>query len=222
MSIKACRDAAPRRPTPERPSQQAQESGHHARPEPSHPTLLKGALPAAAGALLFYGRETMSERSSTAPVRGRRRRSAMSAKGCWRAACPSAANGPTRRISPPALWLVLERPDIVPERDLPGLIRRYNESVGGVNDETQGYHETITQCFIRAVRVYLRRVPADLPLVEQGQRPARSRPKAGATGRCASTARSVCSRFRRGSAWSSPISRLYPIWREFGITTGST
>jgi hypothetical protein len=49
-------------------------------------------------------------------------------------------------------WIILERPDIVPERDLPNIIRRYNESVGGVNDETQGYHETITQVFIRAVR----------------------------------------------------------------------
>lgn len=54
-------------------------------------------------------------------------------------------------------WLVLERPDIVPERDLPHLIRRYNESVGGVNDETQGYHETITQVMIRAVRAALAR-----------------------------------------------------------------
>ena len=54
-------------------------------------------------------------------------------------------------------WLVLERPDIIPERDLPDLIRRYNESVGGVNDETQGYHETITQAFIRGVRLSLRR-----------------------------------------------------------------
>ena len=47
--------------------------------------------------------------------------------------------------------------DILPERDLPDLIRRYNESVGGVNDETQGYHETITQVFIRGVRLSLRR-----------------------------------------------------------------
>lgn len=54
-------------------------------------------------------------------------------------------------------WLVLERPDIVPERDLPHLIRRYNESVGGVNDATQGYHETITQVSIRAVRAALAR-----------------------------------------------------------------
>ena len=52
-------------------------------------------------------------------------------------------------------WIILERPDIVPERDLADLIRRYNESVGGVNDETQGYHETITQVFIRGVRLSL-------------------------------------------------------------------
>ena len=52
-------------------------------------------------------------------------------------------------------WLILERPDIAPERDLPALIRRYNESVGGVNDATQGYHETITQVFIGAVRRHL-------------------------------------------------------------------
>lgn len=52
-------------------------------------------------------------------------------------------------------WLILERPDISPERDLPDIIRRYNESVGGVNDATQGYHETITQVFIRAVRTHV-------------------------------------------------------------------
>ena len=54
-------------------------------------------------------------------------------------------------------WILLERPDIVPERDLPEIIARYNESVGGVNDDTQGYHETITQLSIRAVRRALAR-----------------------------------------------------------------
>lgn len=54
-------------------------------------------------------------------------------------------------------WLILERPDIQPERDLPRLIRRYNESVGGVNSDTEGYHETITQVSIRAVRAALMR-----------------------------------------------------------------
>lgn len=52
-------------------------------------------------------------------------------------------------------WIMLERPDIVPERDLPDIIRRYNESVGGVNDDRQGYHETITQISIRGVRAAL-------------------------------------------------------------------
>jgi hypothetical protein len=49
-------------------------------------------------------------------------------------------------------WLLLERPDIFPERDLPALIRRYNESSGGVNSDSEGYHETITQCFILTLR----------------------------------------------------------------------
>ena len=54
-------------------------------------------------------------------------------------------------------WLILERPDVRPERDLPGLIRRYNESVGGVNSDSEGYHETITQVSIRGVRSALAR-----------------------------------------------------------------
>ena len=52
-------------------------------------------------------------------------------------------------------WIIIERPDILPERDLPNLIRRYNESVGGVNSDTEGYHETITQVFIRTLRLSL-------------------------------------------------------------------
>ena len=52
-------------------------------------------------------------------------------------------------------WLLLERPDLLPERDLPDLIRRYNESVGGVNSDSEGYHETITQIFIRTLRASL-------------------------------------------------------------------
>jgi hypothetical protein len=52
------------------------------------------------------------------------------------------------------LWLVRERPEIVPERDLPQIIRAYNESVGGVNNDTQGYHETLTQFYIATVRAF--------------------------------------------------------------------
>jgi hypothetical protein len=64
-------------------------------------------------------------------------------------------------------WLILTRPDMVAERDLPAIIRRFNESVGGVNDATQGYHETITQVSIRAVRAFLARTAPDLPLTEK-------------------------------------------------------
>jgi hypothetical protein len=55
----------------------------------------------------------------------------------------------------------------MPERDLPALIRRFNESVGGINDATQGYHETITQCFVRGVRRFLARTDEGLPLAEK-------------------------------------------------------
>ena len=63
------------------------------------------------------------------------------------------------------LWLLVERPDILPERDLPSIIRTYNESVGGTNSDTEGYHETITQLYIHAIRAFLGRTDAALPLV---------------------------------------------------------
>jgi hypothetical protein len=63
------------------------------------------------------------------------------------------------------LYILAERPDIVPERDLPDIIRRFNESVGGVNSDTEGYHETVTQVYIRAVRGFLARTEPSLPLV---------------------------------------------------------
>ena len=58
-------------------------------------------------------------------------------------------------------WLVLERGDIAPERDLPAIIRRYNEAVGGVNSDTAGYHETLTQLYVIGVRRFAERCPAD-------------------------------------------------------------
>ena len=65
------------------------------------------------------------------------------------------------------LWIVVERPDIDPERDLPSIIRRFNESVGGVNSETEGYHETITQTYISGVRGFLAHTETGLTLVEK-------------------------------------------------------
>lgn len=61
-----------------------------------------------------------------------------------------------------ALWLILTRPDIAPERDMPGMIRRYNESVGGVNSDSSGYHETITQASLHMARRLLAGLPDDV------------------------------------------------------------
>lgn len=63
-------------------------------------------------------------------------------------------------------WIVRDRPDLDAENDLPGIIARYNISVGGVNDDQGGYHETITQCFIRAVRLHLAERESEEPLVD--------------------------------------------------------
>lgn len=58
-------------------------------------------------------------------------------------------------------WLVLERPDLHLETMLPGIIRAYNEAVGGVNDDSQGYHETLTQLYILGVRGFLATCPVE-------------------------------------------------------------
>jgi hypothetical protein len=52
-------------------------------------------------------------------------------------------------------WIVRDRLDIIPERKMREIISGFNESVGGVNDDTQGYHETITRVYIAAVRAHL-------------------------------------------------------------------
>ena len=52
-------------------------------------------------------------------------------------------------------YLLLRHPEIDLELELPGLIGRYNESVGGVNSDTDGYHDTITRVFLRGIRLFL-------------------------------------------------------------------
>lgn len=41
------------------------------------------------------------------------------------------------------------------EDSAPDLIRAYNASVGGVNDDAQGYHHTITLFFLRRIDRFL-------------------------------------------------------------------
>jgi len=61
-------------------------------------------------------------------------------------------------------YLLLKRPDVDLDRALPGLIRRYNESVGGVNSDSEGYHETITRVFLHGVRLFLAEADRSEPL----------------------------------------------------------
>lgn len=61
-------------------------------------------------------------------------------------------------------YLLLRRPDIEMDAELPNLIRRYNESVGGVNSDAEGYHETITRLFLHGVRLFLAKADCGEPL----------------------------------------------------------
>ena len=63
-------------------------------------------------------------------------------------------------------YLLMCRPDVDVDQELPDIIRRYNESVGGVNSDTEGYHETITRVFLHGVRLFLAEVDPDEPLHE--------------------------------------------------------
>ena len=63
-------------------------------------------------------------------------------------------------------YLLTRRPDIAIDKELPGIIRRYNESAGGLNDDTQGYHETITRVFLHGVRLFLAEADPGEPLHE--------------------------------------------------------
>jgi len=63
-------------------------------------------------------------------------------------------------------YLLLKRPDVDVDRELPGLIRRFNESVGGVNNDSEGYHETITRAYLRGVRLFLEEADLGEPLHE--------------------------------------------------------
>lgn len=63
-------------------------------------------------------------------------------------------------------WIVRDRPDIAPERDMASIISAFNVSVGTINDDSQGYHESITQVYIAAVRSHLKTKDGQGTLVE--------------------------------------------------------
>jgi hypothetical protein len=63
-------------------------------------------------------------------------------------------------------YLLLRHPEIDLDAELPGLIRRYNESVGGVNSDSEGYHDTITRVFLHGIRLFLAEADPSEPVHE--------------------------------------------------------
>jgi hypothetical protein len=57
-----------------------------------------------------------------------------------------------------AMWLLSRGHDAF--RDMPTLIRAYNETTGVANTDSSGYHETITIASLRAARVFLNEDPS--------------------------------------------------------------
>ncbi len=104
-----------------------------------------------------------------------------------------------------ALWLLRHDGDELDTR-MPGLIRRYNESVGGVNSDSAGYHHTITIASLRAARAELGRHDAGAPPRRCSRSSSRGR-SVSRTGSSATGRASVSSPSRRGASGSRPISR---------------
>ncbi len=65
-----------------------------------------------------------------------------------------------------AQWLIVARTDLHPPRDMPGLIRADNQSLGKRTTDTSGYHETITQASLRAAWHAVALAPVGAPLFE--------------------------------------------------------
>ena len=61
-------------------------------------------------------------------------------------------------------YLLLEHPEIDLDAALPGLIRAYNESVGGVNSDSEGYHDTITRAYLHGIRLFLSEADRAAPI----------------------------------------------------------
>ena len=63
-------------------------------------------------------------------------------------------------------YLLLRHPEIDLDKELPGFIRSYNESAGGVNSDTEGYHDTITRVYLHGIRLFLSEADQRKPLHE--------------------------------------------------------
>jgi hypothetical protein len=58
-----------------------------------------------------------------------------------------------------ALWLLRHQPGFDPARDMPGIIRAYNDATSTPNTDTDGYHHSITLASMAAAAAALNAVP---------------------------------------------------------------
>lgn len=64
------------------------------------------------------------------------------------------------------VWLLRMHPTLDLDRKIAGIIRRYNVAAGGVNDDRQGYHDTITRTYLVGVRAFMAQRSPDEAVVE--------------------------------------------------------
>jgi hypothetical protein len=62
--------------------------------------------------------------------------------------------------------LLMLKPELDLERELPGIIQRYNIAQGGRNTDSEGYHHTITLLYLEAIRNFIFGIPAGAGPVE--------------------------------------------------------
>ncbi|MCK5575068.1 MAG: hypothetical protein KAI28_04605 [Sphingomonadales bacterium] len=53
------------------------------------------------------------------------------------------------------IYLMVKRPEINLRKELPAIIRAYNDATDTPNTDTGGYHETITQFYITIIREFI-------------------------------------------------------------------
>ena len=63
-------------------------------------------------------------------------------------------------------YLVLKHPGINLDTNIRSIISSYNESVGGTNSDTEGYHDTITHAYLRGIRLFLAEADTSRPIHE--------------------------------------------------------
>ena len=65
-----------------------------------------------------------------------------------------------------AIWLLRRLDGFVWQRDMPGVIRRYNAAMGNPNTDTSGYHETITFASMRVAQHFAESASRGVPTFE--------------------------------------------------------